>query len=354
MDTYRVGIVGLSWITNDPAGPGTHPVLGSAMPGTHLSGMARIPSVQVVAGCDIDAAARQRFLERWDATWPELLVFDDYRAMLEDVPLDIVAIATPDHLHGPVLKAAVDAGVKAIFCEKPISTHTDEVDEMITAAEGAGIVVNVNHTRRWNPTWVAAREALRAGRIGDLVSIFGKFGGERAMLWRNDSHLIDIINYFADANPVWVVGELEPAHANYGTRYHGDGGRDSSLEPAANAYWAYDSGVRAFLSGMKSAVPILEVELIGSKGILTVDDSQAWLRELTENGVATTPLLPSFSRIGMEAAVVDLIDALESGKDPQSPPREARKAVAVIEGILASQANGNSRVDIGELHAPGG
>ncbi len=39
-----------------------------------------------------------------------------------------------------------------------------------------------------------------------------------------------------------------------------------SLEPAANAYWAYDSGVRAFLSGMKSAVPILEVELIGIEG----------------------------------------------------------------------------------------
>ena len=79
-------------------------------------------------------------------------------------------------------------------------------------------MVNVNHTRRWNPTWVAAREVLREGRIGDLVTIIGKIGGERAMLWRNDSHLIDIMNYFAEANPIWVVGELEPAHANYGTR----------------------------------------------------------------------------------------------------------------------------------------
>lgn len=347
MTSYRVGIVGLSWITNDPAGPGTHPVLGNAQPGTHLSGMARIPGLQVVAGCDISQPARDRFLERWSGTWPDLLVFDDYRAMLEDVPLDLVAIATPDNLHGPVLKAAVEAGVKAIFCEKPISTHTDEVDEMIAAVEAAGIPVNVNHTRRWNPTWVASREALRSGRIGDLVTIIGKFGGERAMLWRNDSHLIDIINYFANANPVWVVGELEPAHADYGTRYHGDGGRDASLEPAANAFWAYDSGVRAFLSGMKTAVPILEVELIGSSGIITVSDSEAWVREITENGIATTPILPSYSMVGMQAAVVDLIHALESGETPQSPPREARKAVAIIEGILQSQANGNHRVDIG-------
>lgn len=347
MTSYRTGIVGLSWITNDLAGPGTHPVLGDAMPGTHLSGMARIPSVQVVAGCDISEAARDRFLERWSETWPDLLVFEDYNAMLQDVPLDIVAIATPDDLHAPVLKAAVAAGVKAIFCEKPISTHTDEVDEMIAAVEAAGIPVNVNHTRRWNPTWVAAREALRAGRIGELVTIFGKFGGERAMLWRNDSHLIDIMNYFAEANPIWVVGELEPAHANYGTRYHGDGGRDSALEPAANAFWAYDSGVRAFLSGMKAAVPILEVELIGTKGIIAVGDSQAWLREATEHGEVTSPILPSYSMVGMQAAVVDLINALENGTEPQSPPREARKAVAIIEGILESQANGNNRIDIG-------
>lgn len=347
MTSYRVGIVGLSWITSDPAEPGTHPVLGDAMPGTHLSGMARIPEVQVVAGCDISESARDLFLDRWSGTWPDLLVFDDYNAMLQDVPLDIVAIATPDNLHGPVLKAAVDAGVKAIFCEKPISTHTDEVDEMIAAVEGAGIVVNVNHTRRWNPTWVAARETLRAGRIGDLVAVIGKIGGERAMLWRNDSHLIDIMNYFAAANPMWVVGELEPAHANYGTRYHGDGGRDASLEPAANAYWAYDSGVRAFMSAMKTGVPILEVELIGSTGIITVGDAQAWLRESTEHGVVTSPILPSFSMVGMQAAVVDLIHSLESGTEPQSPPREARKAVAIIEGILHSQANGNNRVDIG-------
>lgn len=347
MTSYRVGIVGLSWITNDLAGPSTHPVLGDAQPGTHLSGMARIPEVQVVAGCDISETARSRFLERWSGTWPDLLVFDDYLTMLEDVPLDIVAIATPDNLHSPVLMAAVDAGVKAIFCEKPISTHTDEVDEMIAAVESAGIPVNVNHTRRWNPTWVASRGAVRAGRIGELVTIIGKFGGERAMLWRNDSHLIDIINYFADANPVWVVGELEPSHANYGTRYHGDGGRDASLEPAANAFWAYDSGVRAFLSGMKTAVPILEVDLIGSKGIITVSDSQAWLRELNGDAVTTTPILPSYSMVGMQAAVVDLIRSLETGNTPQSPPREARKAVAIIEGILQSQASGNNRIDIG-------
>lgn len=347
MTPYRVGIVGLSWITTDPAGDATHPVLGTAVPGTHLSGMANIPSVHVVAGCDISEPARDRFLDRWEATWPDLLVFDDYEEMLRDVPLDVVAVATPDHLHAAVVKAAATAGVKAIFCEKPISTHTDEVDDMIAAVEEKGVVVNVNHTRRWGPTYVAAREVLHSGRIGELVTIIGKFGGERAMLWRNSSHIIDIMNYFAEANPVWVVGELEPAHAGYGTRYHGDGGRDASLEPAANAYWAYDSGVRAFLSGMKTAASMLQIELVGSQGTIFVGDQQARLEELTERGVATSSIVANGTMVGMQAAVVDLLTSLENGSEPQSPPREARKAVAIIEGILQSQASGNNRVDIG-------
>lgn len=347
MTPYRVGIVGLSWITSDPAGAATHPVLGTATPGTHLSGMANLPNVQVVAGCDISQEARERFIERWDGIWPGLAVYDDFETMLAEVPLDIVAVATPDHLHGPVVMAAAKAGVKAIFGEKPISTHTDEVDRMIAAIEENGIVVNINHTRRWVATYVAARETLHAGHIGELVTIIGKHGGERAMLWRNSSHIIDIMNYFAEADPVWAIGELEPAHANYGTRYHGDGGRDASLEPAANAYWAYDSGVRAFLSGMKAAAPILEIELIGSKGTIFVDDHRARVEAWTERGIVTSPIVPDGTMSGMQAAVADLLNALESGTPTQSPPREARKAVAIIEGILQSQANGNSRAEIG-------
>lgn len=347
MTRYRVGIVGLSWITTDPAGEASHPVLGTAIPGTHLSGMANLSNIDVVAGCDISEAARNQFIERWDSTWPGLAVYGDYEKMLADVPLDVVSVATPDNLHPAIVIAAANAGVKAIFCEKPISTHTDEVDEMIAAIEKNGTVVSVNHTRRWGPTYVAAREAVRSGRIGDLVMIIGRHGGERAMLWRNSSHIIDIMNYFAEANPTWAMGELEPALADYGTRYHGDGGRDASLEPAANAYWAYDSGVRAFLSGMKTAVPQLQIDLIGSTGTIIVSDDLARIETPTETGLSTTPIIPHYTMGGMQAAVADLLSSLEGGTEPQSPPREARKAVAIIEGILQSQVDGNNRVEIG-------
>ncbi len=344
MTAYRFGIVGLSWITSEPANEGTHPALGTAMPHTHLSGLARIPNAQVVAGCDISAEARQLFIDRWESQWPGLAVFDDYEKMLQEADLDIVCVATPDNLHGPVTIAAAKAGVKGIFCEKPMSTHTDEVDEMIAAIEANNVVVSVNHTRRWMPQYVAAREALRAGKIGDLVTVAGRLGGERAMLWRNHSHMIDLLNYYAGGTPVWVVGELQEGFEDYGLRYHGDGGRDASLEPGANAYVAYDNGVRAFLNGMKAAAPMTQVEMTGSAGSIVVNEAGATLKQFTDQGVLTSLIVPRWSRGGMEAAIADLINAIDTGIEPQCPPREARKTVSIIDGILASQAAGNARV----------
>ncbi len=346
MTVYRFGIVGLSWITSEPPGEATHPVLGTAMPHSHLSGLARIPAAQVVAGCDINAETRQLFVERWDTTWPGLAVFDDYRRMLAETDLDIVCVATPDHLHGDIVKASAVAGVKGIFCEKPMSTHTDEVDEMIAALDEHGVVCSVNHTRRWNPTWVAARETLRSGVIGELVTVTGRLGGERAMLWRNHSHVIDMLNYFVDADPVWVVGELQAGFEDYGLRYHGDGGRDASLEPGANAYIAWSNGVRGSLFGMKAGVATLQVDVIGSKGTITVTDQSVALQVQTDMGLVTKPIVPSYSRIGMEAALADLIDSVATGNAPQSPPRDARRTVSIIDGILASQAAGNVRVAV--------
>jgi predicted dehydrogenase len=346
MSRYRTGIVGLSWITSEPSKPGTDPVLGPAAPHTHLSSLAAMPNVEVVAGCDISPEARQLFHDRWSATWPDAKTYADYREMLANEKLDLVCVATPDHLHGDIVRAATEAGVKAIFCEKPISHELSDADSMITAIEKNNVVVNVNHTRRWGGTYVAAREAVRSGAIGELTQVISQLGGPRAMLWRNHSHMLDLLTFFAEGNPAWVTAELEPGFENYGTAYKGDGGRSPELEPGLNAYIVYDNGVRGFLSGMKKPVAQLTTDLIGTTGRITVTDQFATLIQQTERGLSTTPIIPSGTVFGMHAALVDLLDALETGRTPQSPPREARKTVALIEAILASQAAGNARIDI--------
>lgn len=345
MATYRVGIVGLSWITAEPVRPGTHAVLGPAVPHSHLSALAAIPQATVVTGCDISTAARDAFLENWSATWPELSVYSDASEMLQREKLDIVTVATPDHLHGDIVRAVAASGVRGIFCEKPLSHELADADAMIDAIERHGVTVNVNFTRRWMPPYVAAREAIRAGAIGDLVQVTIHFGGPRAMLWRNHSHFLDLMTYFAEADPAWVVAELESGHESYGTAYRGDGGRSPELEPGLNAYVTYDNDVRGFLSGRKAGVQQISVDLIGSRGRILANDQGATRFEQTEQGLSATPITSQGTVQGMQAALLDLICAIETGEPVQSPPREARKTVAVIEAILRSQAAGNCRVD---------
>ncbi|TME24273.1 MAG: hypothetical protein E6I75_28750, partial [Chloroflexi bacterium] len=70
--SYRTALIGLSWIAADPAGPAADPVLGTAVPFSHASAMAAIPEIDVVAGCDIVAAARDRFVSQWSGRWQGL------------------------------------------------------------------------------------------------------------------------------------------------------------------------------------------------------------------------------------------------------------------------------------------
>ncbi len=98
---------------------------------------------------------------------------------------------------------------------------------------------------------------------------------------------------------------------------------------------------------MKRAVGQLSLELIGTEGRIVANDQFATIHRSTADGVTATPIVPRWTENGFEAAIRDLLSALETGAPTQCLPSEARKAVAIIEGILASQAAGNARVAIG-------
>jgi predicted dehydrogenase len=343
---YRAAVIGLSWISIDSAAPASHPVLGSATPYSHVSAMSAVPGVELVAGCDISQAACEAFRERWAHRWPNLKTYTDYRQLLANESVEVLGVATPDHLHADIVVDAAAAGVKGIFCEKPLATDLADADRMIQVARKHGVVMTINHTRRWNPDYVAARERIRAGDIGPVSQIIVRTGGPRAMLFRNHTHAIDLICYFAETDPEWVMAELEAALADYGTVYRGDGGRDPNMEPGVNAYIAFQDGIRGYLSGMKTNYQELSVQVIGSKGRIDIGSAGVTLSSSNEKGSVTLPIRPAWSRAGMEAAVVDLIHALETGSSTQSPPEEARKTVAIITAILESQATGHKPVPV--------
>jgi hypothetical protein len=171
------------------------------------------------------------------------------------------------------------------------------------------------------------------------------------MLWRNHPHAIDLMAYYADADPEWVVGELEKGYEHYGTAYKGDGGKTTSSEPAANYYVAFRNGVRGYLTGMKDTIPGLIVTLRGSTGRLQVDEQS--LKLLASEMVGTGPtagtstpksetIVPAWTVAGMEGGIRDVITGLETGRPTAGPAEHAWRSAAILDAVLRSQVNGNA------------
>ena len=115
---------------------------------SHTWAIGHVSEIEIAAGCDLDPARVERFRENWGNKWPDARLYGDYREMLESEDLDIVTVATPEHLHAEPTVAAAESGVRAIFCEKPLATSVEDADRMIAACEANGVILSVDYTRR--------------------------------------------------------------------------------------------------------------------------------------------------------------------------------------------------------------
>ncbi|MFP5331929.1 MAG: Gfo/Idh/MocA family protein [Acidimicrobiia bacterium] len=354
MSNVRVGIVGLSWIGADPAGPASAPELGTAVPYSHASAMDAIADIEVVAACDLDPDRRRDFVERWSNRWPRIETYGDIDEMLT-TQLDLVALVTPDHLHGQMLLRCLDAGVPMLFSEKPFTTDLAEADAVLDRIARTGATVSVNHTWRWRPDIAETVAIAREGRYGPISQIIVEAGGPRAMLFRNLSHFVDLAIHLHDAAPVWVSGLLETGSRDYGTRYAGDGGRDPRLDPGALSLIGFSDGTTAFVSGLKSSVADVSINVAFRDARITIDALGARVVAVPRTGDGTPggvsgpilqPLKPRATRSGMVAGLIDLIDSHRAGREPTCSAQSARSTVAVLDAILRSNAGDGARVDL--------
>lgn len=349
MTTYRVGIVGLTGIATAPS-PAEPRFFGGVHPHAHAACYANHPQTEVVAICDLVPALFDEFDRSWGGRWPRVARYTDYREMLARERLDLLSVVTPDHRHGEVVFAAVPAGVRGVYCEKPIATTLAEADRMIAVTEEAGVAMVVNHTRRWYATYQYARDFIRAGHLGKVTHIHANCGGPRAMLFRNGTHLIDAATFFAESEPVWVVGHLDAGQERYGPVYAGDGGRDPAKDPGGSALIRYANGVIASVFCSKPIYKeafLWEVVVYCEGGSLQITEpGGVEVMTMAGGGMSARPRsqieVPQYRWTDGTAAIDELIALVEGrATESQSSAREARKTLAVLLAILQSQDLGN-------------
>ncbi|MFC5824060.1 Gfo/Idh/MocA family protein [Nonomuraea insulae] len=81
----------------------------------------------------------------------------DLRRLLDDPAVDVIAICSPHHLHAQQVEAAVEAGKRAILCEKPLATTAPEVERIAEISRSHGVPVLVGAMHAYDPAYLAVQ-----------------------------------------------------------------------------------------------------------------------------------------------------------------------------------------------------
>jgi len=349
MQTYRVAVVGCGRIgslwdmENDPP-----------VPLSHAGAWSLLPQARLVAG----ASRGREHLEMYGRRWGVSALYTDYREMLAKERLDIVSIATHPQRHRGIVEAAAAAGVKAIFCEKPMATHLEDADAIVAACRQAGVILSVNHSRRWYAGYRKAKELLDQGAIGELVSLYGMCqGGKPYPAWTADEegpmlhdavHLFDLFRWFG-GNCTAATGQALKRKLPF------------RVEDDARMVFEFEGGTSAVaLVNELTRYARLEIEVQGTEGMMRLNDHEMRLwgsRQWVGHRKEPDPLIDwwlleprPFPAVAENKPLLDavreVIECIETGREPSSVGEDGVASVEMCMAVYESELRGNTRVTL--------
>ena len=308
------------------------------LPYSHGAGYAAHPRTRIVAAADPVEEKRIRFGERYGV--PREHLFADSREMLERIPLDVVSVTTHAPQHCESALAAIDAGVKAVFCEKPLASSLEEADRMVAAAEKQGTITAVGTLRHWSILWEKVRNIIDSGEVGPVSHTVQHSGGS---LLHTESHFFDLGRYIlGHAEPDWVVGHLLGEEV-----VHGDG---SVPDRSGHGYVRYKGGAEYFLVGRGCLYH--ETTVVCSEAVFRCfnngDSMRMWVKDPESRAryVKEVPFdLPEPASSTLRA-VNEIIDCLDHGGNTRCTFHDGLVGLELGIAFHESHRLGNARVDL--------
>ncbi|WP_235935023.1 Gfo/Idh/MocA family protein [Candidatus Laterigemmans baculatus] len=330
-----------------------------------------LPETKIVAVADADAAGLEAAKQRLRVE----AGFADYRQMLQTARPEIVAVCPrhPDQ-HLEMTLAAIDAGARGIYIEKPFCRTPAEADEIRAACERSGAKLAVAHRNRYHPTLQAIDQLVAEGEIGRLLEIRGRGKGDRRGgsedLWVLGSHVLNLIHYFAGTprSCSAVVRRGGRAITQEDVRPGSEG-----LGPLAgdevHARYETERGIVAYFDSIANdgtGGAGFGLQLIGSEGVIDVDCDRSPLAHLRRGNPfavdsSATPWVPISSagagvpepRRDLSALVNqhqgparDLIEAIALDRPPRCDLEEGAMTVEMICAVFESHRQEGRSVSI--------
>jgi myo-inositol 2-dehydrogenase/D-chiro-inositol 1-dehydrogenase/scyllo-inositol 2-dehydrogenase (NAD+) len=265
----------------------------------------------------------------------------DYAEALADPRIGAVVVATPTTFHREIVVAAARAG-KHILCEKPMATNARECDEMMAAAEAAGVKLQIGFMRRFDAGFVAAKTRVEAGEIGRVVLVKSlTHGPTTPKPWMYDirtslgplaevnSHDIDSLRWFtgSEFDEVYAIGgnyRSPEARGPYPDFYDNcllvarmHNGMQGSISGAQGVKYGYDA----------------RCEILGERGLITVGSLAA--NSVVSHTVegASTAVVQSWMNLFLDAYRAedeDFVRCILEDRAPRAGGQDGKAAVMVV------------------------
>ncbi len=330
----------------------------------------KIPAVEIAAVADADEKGLAGAVKKLGLKSG----FADYKAMLAEVKPDIVAIG-PRHIdqHRDMLLAAIQAGARGIYIEKPFCRSPQEADEIIAAADKAGTKIAVAHRNRYHPVVPHITQLMKDGAIGRVLEMRGR-GKEDARggsldLWVLGSHIFNIATFFAGPPVACTATVLQDGRPiTKADVKEGDEGIGALAGNEVHARFEMTNQVPLFFDSIQNAGDKeagFGLQIIGTKGIIDfrIDKEpfaqiclgspfnpfakapRVW-QPITTGGIGKPEPIADLGKqlSSHEAAGLDLIAAIQENRAPLCDAASARETIEMVCSIFESHRLGSQRV----------
>jgi predicted dehydrogenase len=312
----------------------------------HLDGLKLLPErAKAAAICDVNEELRSERQKAYSV--PE--AFGSVDDLLKWGEFDVAAALTPPDIRAqvclPILRAK-----KHLMVEKPFNHSLDEARLIVNAAEEAGVTLAVNQNFRWIPPAPRLRERILDGALGRVlnVTLVDAVWRDESKGWRSttDKLALSVMGVHWLDRIRWVTGQ-EPVSIYASSLISGiltSAGEDTTSTVITLSSGAIATLVHHWASRSRGFNNTLQVD--GTKGsVIWRSNELTWIARDGERKPESVEQerMPRY----MAASWMELLDAIDEGRQPHHSGRDNLGTVALLEGAYRSaMENSVVRIDI--------
>ena len=243
---------------------------------------ARHPMVDFIGVADLKEDRLSLLKEKTRAEF----VTKDFRELLGRPEVTAAIISTDEHLHVDPILASLERKLDLLI-EKPLATKLSESEHVLNQIEKSGVDAVVGYTQRFRRRWLAAKEKVRTGQLGDVTLVTSRAFMNRLVALDNykrtndpssispmvisGTHALDIV--------MWMMEAKRPVEIYARSVDKALGPLCSGIDATAGTIVFEDGSI--YHAAISWALPVvwpgavysLEVGITGTEGVLTIDDT---------------------------------------------------------------------------------